>query len=677
MSGEEERAKELRALLSDAEHRLHVLEHPVLPDRAFSVMLEELRALEEGGVQKTPDSPTIRIDRRRRSELESHPHDMLWHPLPAVQSVAELRAYHGQVGALDRGEVTYVASATMPGVDLVLTYAGGVLERAILRGDGHRGEDITDNVRTIGSCPLALRRPGTVTESRVTKLTRQTTGPSTIQPVPPYPERLHVRATIAMRIADLTALDRRRVDSGEPPYILPKSAVLGSLRRFDPRITASRPLKLFAIGCDRMPPGIDTEWQLLGALKSWGFAVLPVTWRCRGLPEVLDFVSTLQQIAPTFEYPLEGGTLTVNRAGFAVSAEDSGVQVPAAVRLMFPLPGRPAVVTKVYHAVGRGGAVLPVALLERSPDHDLPVPERAPVPAYDGTSMLAVQSGTTVRVRPGSVAPVIMLERFEGGHAPIDRCPSCQSELPEIEDEPFRTCVNPSCIGRARARLLHLVGPRGLRLNSLSVKLVDKLLAEYGPMDAADLITLDPGKIERIAPGRGLEFAEEIKKTRRMPLWRLLYLVAIPHVSEHVSRAIAHCVFSLERLEELTEARCYEIPDIPSEAAEGLAGWLSTEGPRTLKRLKEAGCEILDGEQSFPAPFLGRRIAVAGDFERGTSFATDEIERRGGIIQPRVGRTTDLLVRGKGGSKEFDAAAMYNIPVIEEAAFKELLKDTS
>jgi DNA ligase (NAD+) len=270
-----------------------------------------------------------------------------------------------------------------------------------------------------------------------------------------------------------------------------------------------------------------------------------------------------------------------------------------------------------------------------------------------------------------------MLERFEGGQQPINRCPSCQSDLPHVEDEPFRTCVNLSCIGRARARLLHLVGPRGLKLGSLSVKLVDKLLAEYGPMDAADLFTLDLGKLERIAPGKGPQFAEEIGATRRMPLWRLLYLVAIPHVSEHAARAIAHHVFSLERLQELNEARCHRITDIPSEAAEGLARWLSTEGPMTLKRLRDAGCEILDGEKSFPAPFLGRRIAVAGEFERGTSFATDEIERRGGSIQARVGRTTDLLVRGKGGSREFDAAAMYNIPVIEEVAFRELLRDTA
>lgn len=674
---QEERAKALRRQLADAEHRLHVLEHPILSDQAFRALLEELSALEAGGVARTPDSPTLRLGAAPRAELESHTHEMLWHPLPAVQSVAELRAYHGQVAALDRGEVTYVASATMPGIDVVLTYEDGLLVRAVLRGDGHRGEDVTDNIRTIPSCPLALRAPGTVTESRVTKLTRQAFGPSTIQPVPSYPPTLHVRATVAIRTTDLTALDRKRVDSGEAPYILPRGAVLGSLRRLDPRVTASRPLKLFAVGVDRIPSGIDSQWQLLGALKSWGFAVLPVTWRCKGLPEVLDFVSTLQQIAPTFDYPLEGGTLAVSRSGFTAAAEDSGAQVPASVRLMFPLPGRPAVVSKVYHAVGRGGAVLPVALLERSPDHELPVPERAPVPAFDGESVLAVQSGTAVRVRPGSVAPVIVLDRFEGGQAPADKCPACQSVLPAVPDEAFRICVNPSCLGRARARLLHVIGPRGLRLSSLTVKLVDKLIGELGPMDATDLLTLEPARLERIAPGKGSLFEEEIGRAKRMPLWRLLYLIAIPHVSEHAARAIAHHVFSLEVLEEMNEERCRTIPDIPAEAASSLARWLSGEGRECVKRLRDAGYEFLDGEESFPAPFLGRRIAIAGELERGHGFVSDEIERRGGIILSRVGRTTDLLVRGHGGNKEFDAAAMYDVPVIEEQAFKELLKDTS
>jgi DNA ligase (NAD+) len=676
MAGEEDRARELRSRLADAEHRLHVLEHPMLSEREFRAMLDELGALEARGVPQTLDSATLRRGGRPRQELEARAHEMLWHPLPAVQSVAELRSYHGQVAALERGEVTYVATATMPGVDVVLTYENGLLVAATLRGDGHRGEDVTPNVRTLSSCPLALRRPGTVTESRITKLTRQAMGPSTIQPVPAHPPVLHVRATVAMRTADLTALDRKRVDSGEPPYILPRAAILGSLRRFDPRVTASRPLKLFAVGADRTPPGIDSEWQLLGALKAWGFGVLPVTWRCKGLPEVLDFVSTLQQIAPAFEYPLEGGTLAVNRVGFAVAAEDSGAQVPPSVRLLFPQPGRPAIVSKVYHAVGRGGAVLPVALLERSPEHDLPVPERAPVPAFDGMEMLAVQSGTLVRVRPGSVAPVIMIDRFEGGQTPVDRCPACQSELPFVPDEPFRSCANVLCTGRARARLLHLIGPRGLRMSSLSVKIVDKLITDHGPMDAVDLLTFDPAKVDRLSPGKSAQFAEEIDAARRLPLWRLLYLVAIPNVSEHAARAIAHHVFSLETLVELDEARCYQIPDIPAEAARGLAGWLSTTCSRDIKRLHEARFVVLDGEQSFPAPFLGRRVAVAGEFERGTGFATDEIERRGGTILPRVGRDADFLIHGRGAEKEFDAAAAYNIPVIEEQAFARLLEDT-
>src|SRR5262249_51528802 len=142
------------------------------------------------------------------------------------------------------------------------------------RGDGRRGEDITDNACTIGSVPLRLRPAGSRAESRITKLTREALGPSTISPVPNAPDELRVRGIVSMRISDITALDRRRVDSGEAPYILPKSAVMCSLRRLDPKITASRRLVFFATNCDRSPVGIDTEWQLLGALKSWGFSVL-------------------------------------------------------------------------------------------------------------------------------------------------------------------------------------------------------------------------------------------------------------------------------------------------------------------------------------------------------------------------------------------------------------------
>jgi DNA ligase (NAD+) len=672
----EERARALREELALHDHRYFVLEYPLITWKEYGRLRRELMEIEARGVPVALDSASRRRGGTPRTRFEVEEHREVWPELARVQSVAELRAYHGRLADLQGTEPAFVASATIPGQEMELVYERGVLVRALTRGDGRRGEDITDNARTMGSVPLQLRPAGSRAESRLTKLTREALGPSTISPVPPFPEELHVRGIVSMRISDITALDRRRVDSGEAPYILPKSAVLCSLRRLDPKVTASRRLVFFATGSDRPLLGLDTEWQLLGALKSWGFSVLPLTWRCTGLSEVLDFISTLHQVAPSFEYPLEGGTLRVNRISTRARADDTGAP-PDAVSLAFPPPGRPAVVSSVYFAVGRGGAILPVALIERAPGHDLPVPERAPIPAESVDAMLPVRKGSLIRVRPGSVAPVIALERYEGGFLSIEACPICGTPLRRPIDEPFGHCENPTCRGRARARLLHLIGQRGLRMESINVKVIDRLLVDPGVIDAADLLALDAEIVDQIVPGRGRLFEEELKRAKQLPLWRLLYLIAIPHVSEHAARALAHHVFDAARLERMTEEDVNAIPNVAPEPLRGLWRWLSSEGPRTMRRLKQAGVEILDGEKSFAAPFLGKLVCVAGELESlGNVHAMDEIERRGGTIVQRVGRTTDFVIRGKGGQKAIDAATQYDISILDEHALGYLFETT-
>ena len=667
-----DQAKTLKTQIADLEHRIHVLEHPMQPRSELGRLMGELQTLEAAGLARTPDSPTWRLGAPARGEFEFRRHRRPWTDPPAVQSVAELKELHALVSSHE-ADPTYVASATMPGVGVVLTYEQGILTQATLRADGVEGEDVTDNVRAIPSVPLTLRPAGTITESRITKLTRQALGPATLTPVPPFPETLHIRAIVAMRSLDLTALDRRRVDAGDPPYILPQAAVYGSLRRLDPKITATRRLRVFAVGSDEPPAGIDSEWQRLGALKSWGFSVLPVTWRCKGLQEVLDFVAALQQIAPTFEYPLEGGRLTVNRLGFG--AEPDGPQ--REVRLIFPAPGRPAVVKKTYYAVGRGGGILPVALLEKDPEAKLAVPERVPIPALDGVHGLGLAPGTVVKVRPGSVAPVAVVEGEPPTSTGPTQCPACGTLLYAASDEPFKVCVNSNCIGRARARLLHLVGPRGLKLKSLNLKAVERLVAEVGVRDALDLFQIDPDKVEAFSPGAGPAFAEEMQQFRRLPMWRLLYLLAIPQVSERAARIIAQHLVEFDQLEALSPQAALQIPDLPAECAHGLARWLESDGPRVFTRVRQANLQVVGATEDFPAPLLGQNVVVAGQLKRGLIQAGDEVERRGGLLLASVGRLTDLLIWGEQAERDFDTAAMYNVTAVDEATFEHLVESTA
>lgn len=673
---EDSRVENLRRYIADQEHHWFVLERPAVSMRYLERLRDELAALEAAGAQRSLDSPSWRRGAPPRARLEECAHQPPWGLAPAVHSVADLKSYHARVSAREPDPL-YVAAGTLDGAEVILTYERGILTRAVLLGDGVRGIDVTDNVRTVPSVPLCLRPPGTVTESRVTKLTGQALEPSTMTPVPPFPEVFHIKVVFAIRHHDLTALERRRVDAGEPPYASVRGAVLGSLVRLDPRITATRPLSAFAIGCRELPEEVGATWQLLGALKSWGFAILPLTWQCRGFSEVLDFVRELQRAAPSVDYPLAGGLLTLNRGAFGAGEAQNASLPPQTVRLSFPTPGRPARVESVYFAVGRGGTVLPVVLLSPDPESKLPVPDRAPLPADGVKTFLAASSGERLRVRPGTVAPILLREDPTGAPAALERCPACQAPLVTALDEPFLRCSSRACPGRVRARLLHLVGPRGLNLHAVPVGGVDRIANELAVTDGPGLLSLEPERLDKLFPGAGAQLAEAVRSLRALPLWRLVYLLGIPHVGERIARTIAHHIKELDRLVNLRAEEIWRIPDLAPEAAGALASWMEEEAPDVFARLGRLQLEVAGDARVFSAPFYGRRIVVAGTFDMGAVQMCDEIERRGGIIQARVGRTTDLLVVGPDAGQASTQAAAYNVPAIEEPALATVIRETS
>lgn len=660
--------EELRSHLRDLEHRAEVLEYPSVTDAEWEALITALIARELDSGAPPLDSPALRRLHTVQTQLEPTSHSAPWPAHDAVHSVAELRNHHRGHARAD-GDVVYVASATVPGVDVALRYEEGVLTRAVSRGDGLSGADVTANIRTLPTIPLRLRPAGSTTESRATKPSQQGLGPSTLTPTPAFPSAFEVKVRVSLRTTDLVALDRRRVDAGEPPFVLATGAVQDSLQSLDPRVPASRRLRAFAVDTDA--GNLESQWQLLGALKSWGFAIVPLTWRCKGLQEVLDFVNSLQQVAPTFDYPLEGGTLTVNRP----SPSGNG-GAPRTIKLVFPPGGRGGVVLKTYQAVGRTGAVLPVVQLGRSADPSLPLPERAPVPAVEN-GLLVLQEGTSVRVRPGGVAPIVTTTNGQGRSPPADRvCASCgEPPAPRGPDRLFRACSASHCPGRARALLVHLVGPRGLKIGSLGVKTIDRLLTEHGPLDLPGLLSLDPEVIERWAPGQGSNFAREQARHRTLPLWKVLHLAGIPYLGEHGARAIAQQAFSAGRLVELG-AEVRRLRQADPEALDALADWLGGPGPIFLEAVRRARVEILDARATFPAPFLDRTVVVDGRFDTGAVQVADEVERRGGRLQSRVGRTTDLVILGDHADRTRNMAAMYGVPVLDEAAYQRLERST-
>ena len=673
MDGAQDRARSLRDDLAYHEHRYHVLESPTISTRRYQEMRAELAELERGQtVPVTPDSASLRVASPRREALMRAMHGRAWSDPPQIRTPQELRAYHDAIHATDGRTPVCVGSGAITGAEVALTYVEGCLRSAVLRGDGHEGEDVTANLRTIGSVPLKLRPPGTRTDTRVSKIVQQVMGPSTATPVPPFATEMVVRGTVSMRSLDLVALDRRRIDAGEPPYMSPAAAILASIRTLDSRVTASRRLHFFAQDTAELMPDVNTHWQLLGSLKSWGFAVTPLTWRCEGFEEILAFVNALQGEKPNFHYPLQGGLLTMDRFGILQSADPP----PRTVRLAFVTMGQRAIVKSVYRAVGRSGAVLPVALLSPG-EGETQVPDGAPIPAVNGSSFVALAEGTPVRILAGGAAPLIELDGTvpQAESEVAAACPSCRAPLRKPADQPVSYCDNLACRGRNRSRLLHLTGQRGLELRSFTARVAEALFPDR-PFTLADLFSLDPSAVEQVAPGTGETFRAEIDAARGLPLWRVLYLSSIPDVSERAARALAAALLDFDGLAQLARTGATrDFEGVPPEALDGLMVWLAGPGPADLDALRTAGVTIVSDDDVFSAPFLGQHVALAGRFESGSpDQAVDDIERRGGTIEPRVSRRTDLLIAGREADAELVAAETYNIPVVHEAGFSGVVR---
>jgi len=478
-----------------------------------------------------------------------------------------------------------------------------------------------------------------------------------------------------MRNTDFLALDRRRIDAGQPPYVDPKAAVISSVRSLDPRLTASRRLQFFAEDVRSEVSSVETYWQLLSALKSWGFCVTPLMWRCEGLPEVLDFVSALQQERRQFEYPLSGGGLHVDRL-FGLQQDP---QVSRSARLVFQQSGPEATVKSVYRAIGRTGAVLSVALLEAVTSTEGEIPDGAPIPASSGSSVLGVRAGTLVRIiKDESKPPLIrLMERAEILNVPrIEKCPSCKSELRHSEDEPFLYCDNKTCPGRVRSRLLHLIGPNGLNLQSLSIRTAEALLGGQD-VNLARVLTLDPKDVEANAPGTSAAFAADIAKLKKVPFWKALYLSGIDHLSEQDARCLAAFVSNLEGLKRLGDYKrpLEHICGMSPESYDGVSRWLEESGLESLQSLSDAKFELLDDRVAYSAVFRGRRVVVAGEFKHLTQEQIrNDVERYGGRVDFKVTRMTDLLIVGAEAKLELDAGRYYGTTLMTEALFISVLR---
>jgi DNA ligase (NAD+) len=674
-----ERIEELREEIRRHDRLYYVESDPAISDAEYDRLFDELVELEEAFPDlRTDDSPTQRVGAEPLDELPTVDHTAPMLSLDSGREPEDLREFHDRVlrglGVDGAADPAYTVEPKLDGAGVELVYEDGRLDRAVTRGDGRRGERVTENVRTVGAVPLRLRDdrrkiPGT----------------------------LAVRGEVFMRVDDFEALNERLVEEGREPFANPRNATAGSLRQLDSSVTARRPLDLYAF--DLLAPadvpaelGLETQREVLEALRDWGFPVSDRVRRVDSVDAILEYHAGLQRERDELDYEIDGVVAKLDDLARREELGATSRHPRWAYALKFPPRQEVTRVERIGTSVGRTGVVTPVAFL-RPVDVGGVTVSRASLHNLEQVRKLDVREGDRVRVhRAGDVIPQVVevVEEADEGDrdAPFrmpDACPSCGAGLERRG--PYVVCPNSfECPAQLAGRIEHFCSRDALDVEGLGEE-VSKLLVAEGlvarlpdlfDLEADDLVGLE-GFAEKSA-GNLVAALEEASETE---LARFLHGLGIPEVGETVARDLARWFGSLEAVRSASPDELEEVDGVGPVMAEAVHGFFADErNDEILDELVERVTLTDEGpglreEGADELPLDGLKFVFTGALERFTRREAQElVEGAGARATSSVSGETDVLVVGEGaGSKLDDARAEDDVEILDEEAFVERLRE--
>ena len=659
------RAEELRENIRKHNHRYYVLDDPAVSDAEYDRLLSELVALERDHPDLvTPDSPSQRVGGSAVGGFTEVRHAIPMLSLDNAFLREDVESFDRRIRErlARQTEVEYSAEPKLDGVAISILYSAGVLERAATRGDGAIGEDVTHNVRTILSVPLRLQGSG-------------------------FPDLLEVRGEICMTRAGFVQLNERAAAAGEKTFVNPRNAAAGSLRQLDPRLTAQRPLELFAYGVGQMSglPMATSHSSLLAKLREWGLRVNRLVEEVTGVDGCLRYFDRIGKLRQQLPYDIDGVVYKVNdlalqeRLGFVARAPRW------AIAHKFPAQEEHTRVEAVEFQVGRTGAVTPVARLTPVFVGGVTV-SNATLHNFDELARKDVRVGDTVVVRrAGDVIPEVVgvvKDRRPRDARPIElpsRCPVCESAVVREEGEAVARCSGGLvCSAQRKEALRHFASRRALDIQGLGDKVIDQLVDTGLVSSAADLFRLSEAQLEaldRMGSRSAKKLHEAIGRSRQTTLPRFLYSLGVRDVGEATAQALAEHFGDLPPLQHATEEALQEIQDVgPVIASRVHAFFASTESQRMLADLLEVGVRwpAMEARKDVIGPMSGELVVVTGTL---TQLSRDEahelIRRAGGKVASSVSRNTTIVVAGDAAGSKLAKAQTLGITILSEAEFVE------
>jgi DNA ligase (NAD+) len=683
------RALELRQLLSRAAHAYYVLDAPEMEDPVYDRLYRELVELEAAYPELiAPDSPTQRIGGAPAEGFQSVPHRIGLLSLDNAFNTSDLEAWYTRLlKVLDREPTTalpMVGELKIDGNALALSYDHGVLVRAATRGDGEQGEEITANVRTIGSVPLRLQ----------------------LEHPPPW---LEVRGEAFIPDGTFAAINVEREARGEALFANPRNACAGTLRQLDPKVVAARRLDFFAYTL-HLPPnwgaaGNDpatpsSQWGSLQWLKAAGFKVNPNTELLPDLAAVEAFFERWDTGRRQLDYATDGVVVKLNDLALQDAAGFTQKAPRWAIALKYPAEEAPSKLLRLTCQVGRTGVVTPVAEFEPVPLAGTSV-SRATLHNADRLDELDLHAGDTIVVRKaGEIIPEVVRVLAELRPAGAQRlvlphtCPECGSELVREEGEAATRCVNSSCPAILRGALRHWVSKGALDVDGLGSKLIEQLVDRGLVGSIADLYRLDGAllaSLERMGSKSADNLVAALAASKAQPWHRQLYGLGIHHVGEVNAKALAGAFTSAAEL----ATAAIETPElitavygIGAEIAQSLQQWFATPANQTLlAELERQGFALATSQEELAA--AAERAAASSSQLNGQTFvltgtlpsmsrseATALIEAAGGKVSGSVSKKTSYVVAGEEAGSKLSKAESLGVAVLDEAGLRSLLTAT-
>jgi DNA ligase (NAD+) len=667
----EQRAARLRTEISYHNERYYLFDDPVIADVEYDRLVKELEALEaEYPALAAEDSPTRRVSGRPAESFVKHVHSRPMLSLDNSYSIDELRGWDARVRKRLDGEAPeYVAELKIDGLSISIVFdATGTLARGVTRGDGVRGEVVTENVRTIRELPERLARPA------LTALPRSVT-------------EVEVRGEVYLSHAEFQRINAERAEAGLSPFANPRNAAAGSMRQLDATIVASRRLKLFAY--DLLLDGVKslaTHAESLAWIESAAIPVNPERRVCRTIDDVIAFCEQYQSRRDALDYEIDGVVVKVNATAQQRELGQTAKAPRWAIAFKYPARQVTTRLVGITIQVGRTGALTPVAELEPVAVAGSIV-SRASLHNEDEIARLDARVGDYVLIeKGGDVIPKVVkviTDRREATLSPFvfpTHCPICGGEAARGEGEVVRRCVSSDCPAKRRAAILHFASRGAMNIEKLGEALVDRLIEVGLVRDVADIYALTAEQvlaIERMGEKSVANLLEQIDRSRSAGLARLLFGLGIRHVGQKAAQMLAEAFGSATALAGASEEQLIAVGQVGPILAAAVLEWFREPRNRALlERLAAA-------RVSMEAPRVARRVdhsftektfVLTGRLER---FTRDEaaalIVERGGRVASTVSKKTSYLIAGEEAGSKLDKARSLGVTVLDEGAFTALL----